>query len=130
MRSLLAFLLIAVLLACPLICRGGVALSGAPTCCAGCGHHEPASTGDNNRGPAPEKREQSQGGCLCKGAIVDGARVLSDLAQLTVYCGSRPAADLNAADRLAVRWHDAVPLVPADHSSGRALRVLMASLVI
>jgi len=73
LRTIIAYLLIAVVLICPYLCLGEegawtVAHSSAAGC-ACCG--EPAQS----NGEAPESPDEGEPDCLCHGAIMDGSRV-------------------------------------------------------
>lgn len=129
MSRLAAYLLTAVVLLCPYLCKAGSRFDRAASCCSCChGGHSGHRSGNPQ---APEQQDKDCRGCLCAGAIVDGGcSMRALLAGSDAFAGLYVVAPQQSNERFEPSWVGLAPAVLADHSSGRALRLLIESLVI
>jgi hypothetical protein len=131
-RSITAALILS-LLACPLVCRTGLALpwlasgqSAATHCCPHCQAKLPDQSAPSS--PAPANHSESKCDCICAGAIV-GAGGDSLAVDLPLSLDWPPLAiDIVAEQHCLAAHHFSVP---HDHAapSGRTLRALISSLL-
>ena len=122
-RSVIAHLTIAVLLACPLLCRAAPPTGHAKGCCSCCWHE----SGPAKHSPTAPSPPTQRSGCICMGALIS----IDCVAVMPTLDGSAPLFAVvtpNATSSATGLLH--AFRVTVDDDAGRDLRIALGSLVV